>query len=517
MKICVIQPAYSLDPAKLDDCFNGMIKLMDGFNEPCDLIVMPENCDIPAAVVGREAAFKAYDKYHETFMQKAVELAKRCHAITFVNCYYLSDKGYRNTTYAIDRNGNILDRYYKAHLTPKEEALNGLCLDASYATEYHEPKIIEIEGIRFAFMTCYDFYMYEAYPQIARMHPDIIIGCSHQRTDTHTALSIINRFLAYHTNAYLVRASVSLGKDSLIGGCSCVVEPDGNVLFDMKSRAGLEICEIDPHKKYYKTPGFGNSGKIPHYEYIEQGRRPWLYRNAGSGIVLFDKKMPYPRICANKSIDRVSPKNSLVAVNTAIALGADEVTFDVSKTKDGVFVLLDPKDNNLEKTYDELLNIDYGNEYFRGLKVTALNDILRKLAGRIIMNFRLDFGRINNSDIDKILSMIKLYDCEKHVYFTADLKSLEYVKSKTKRSAVSLIAGGDLTASLNEAIGINADKIEINSQNINKDFIGLAHKNNIKVNVLTNGDEPLSKNSLFKMGADCIITDDLSALQKDYE
>ena len=86
--------------------------------------------------------------------------------------------------------------------------------------------------------------------RLAKERVDIIIGCSHQRSDTHQALEIINRFLAYNTNAYVVRSSVSLGEDSSLGGCSCVIAPNGDVLIDMKNRAGYETVEIDPKKKY---------------------------------------------------------------------------------------------------------------------------------------------------------------------------------------------------------------------------------------------------------------------------
>ena len=48
----------------------------------------------------------------------------------------------------------------------------------------------------------------------------------------YEALSIINRLLCYNTNAYLIRASVSLGKDSPVCGCSMVVSPKG----DMRER-----------------------------------------------------------------------------------------------------------------------------------------------------------------------------------------------------------------------------------------------------------------------------------------
>lgn len=99
--------------------------------------------------------------------------------------------------------------------------------DVGYSYGYAKPYIIELEGVRYGFMTCYDFYFYEAFAGLARSKPDVIIGCSHQRTDTHTALSIINRFLAYNTNAYLVRSAVSLGETAEICGCSCAVAPNG--------------------------------------------------------------------------------------------------------------------------------------------------------------------------------------------------------------------------------------------------------------------------------------------------
>lgn len=53
-------------------------------------------------------------------MDEAIKMAKRCHAITFVNCAYITADGkIRNTTHAIDRNGNIIGRYYKVHPAPK--------------------------------------------------------------------------------------------------------------------------------------------------------------------------------------------------------------------------------------------------------------------------------------------------------------------------------------------------------------------------------------------------------------
>ncbi len=340
MKVCVIQPFYSFDECDTEKCYREMIELMDACDESLDLIVLPEYSDVPASQGSKANFHKSIEDRNEDILERAIALAKRCRALVFVNAAEKCQSGYRNTTHAIDREGNIVGKYFKAHPAPSEvktEAEGGNELDVGYSYEYAEPYTVEIEGIRFGFMTCYDFYFYESFAPLARQNVDIIIGCSHQRTDTHKALSIINRFLCYNTNAYLIRSSVSLGIGSEICGCSSVIAPDGRVLVDMKSEIGLGICEIDPKVKYYKAAGFKGALKS-HYEYIEEGRRPWLYRNGGASVVPFDKYMKYPRVCAHRGFNTVAPENSMPAFGAAVALGASEIEFDLWATKDGEIV-----------------------------------------------------------------------------------------------------------------------------------------------------------------------------------
>ena len=344
MKVRIIQPAYTFNSEDLQKNYEGMVALMRACYEPLDIIVMPEYCDIPAAQKGKDAYRAAIAKYNAPVLEEAKEMARRCRSLVFINCAYEFEQGkFRNTTHVIDREGEVVGRYYKAHPAPREdkpEGVGGLEMDSGYSIPGAKPYTIELEGVKFGFMTCYDFYMYEEFARLAKENVDVIIGCSHQRTDTHQALDIIDRFLSYNTNAYLIRASVSLGENSPIGGCSCVIAPNGDVLADMKSKAGFETVEIDPKKKYYKAAGYGGANKPPkaHYEYIEDGRRPWLYRNGGASVVQTDALMPYPRLCAHRGFNTVAPENSMPAFGAAIALGAQEIEFDLRTTKDGVLV-----------------------------------------------------------------------------------------------------------------------------------------------------------------------------------
>lgn len=46
--------------------------------------------------------------------------------------------------------------------------------------------MVDLEGIRFGFLTCYDFYFPEMLAFMAKRQPDILIGCSHQRGNGRT-------------------------------------------------------------------------------------------------------------------------------------------------------------------------------------------------------------------------------------------------------------------------------------------------------------------------------------------
>jgi hypothetical protein len=45
MKVCVVQPAYSMNERKLAACEDGLFSLLDKCDETLDLIVLPEYGD----------------------------------------------------------------------------------------------------------------------------------------------------------------------------------------------------------------------------------------------------------------------------------------------------------------------------------------------------------------------------------------------------------------------------------------------------------------------------------------
>ena len=517
MKACIVQPPYSDNYSESDKYFAWEMQALDKCDESMDLIVFPESCDVPCFASSNEEHFASVEKYNKVFLDKAAQTAKRCGAVIFVNGKFKCNNGYRNTTYAFNREGKIAGYYFKQHLTPREEFK--LKLENSYALEPFEPDIIEIDGIRYAFLTCYDFYFYEYFSQIARYKPDIIIGCSHQRTDTHGALEVICRFLAYNCNAYLVRSSVSIDENSKIGGASMIVAPDSKILLNMKSRSGMACAEFNPKDKYYKPAGYKNPPSS-HFEYTELGRKPWKYRPAGASVVLPDSLMEYPRVCAHRGFSASAPENSLPAYGAAVALGAEEIEFDLWLTKDGEFV--SAHDNTLERvstgtgdirehTYEELLKYDFGikfNEKFKGLRILRFEEILKKFACRCIMNIHIKMNKLEDNEMMKIIDLIDKYDCRKYVYFMSGKDNiLEQAGRLAPDIARCVGAGGRPYELVERALKYGCKKIQLFKPEFTREMIDKAHENGIRCNVFWS-DDPKETVEFLDMGIDTILSND---------
>ncbi len=521
MKVCVIQPLYSTDYAMSDELFQWQIDALDRCDDSMDLIVLPEATDVPALAKTVEQFHLSHEKYTDKILTKAAETAKRCSSVLFINALYDSGNGLRNTTYAFDRSGNLAGHYFKQHPTNGEVFKRKM--DCGYSYEFSEPTVVTIEGIRYCFLTCYDFYFYENFANIARQRPDIIIGCSHQRSDRPDALELMSRFLAYNTNAYVVRSSVSMGENFPTGGGSIVVNPDGTVVFNMLNEVGMRTCVIDPTKKYYKPAGFGNLDAA-HFEYIEVGRRPWKYRPGGSAIVLPDPLMPYPRLCAHRGFNTVAPENSLPAFGAAVASGASEIEFDLWETKDGEIVSV--HDSKLDRvsdgtgpvwdyTLDELKKLDFGKGFdgaYKGLRVLTFEKILQTFSCHTVMNIhiksRSNVDPLPEGYLRKIAALIRKYDCEKYVYFMTGNDTVMKQLGEIAPDLCRCVGGGDDRDHVVErAIAMGCEKVQFVKGHFTQENIDLAHRHGIRCSVFWSDDAEEGARFL-DMGIDVILTND---------
>lgn len=526
MKACIIQPPYSMDTSYSDEYFDYKMKKLDECDESSDIIVLPEYSDVPCAAKDLDEILFYHNKYIDILLNKCIETAKRCKALVFVNALCKENGNYRNTTYAFNRDGEIIGKYFKKHLPPSELDV----IDSDYTFEFSQPYILEIEGLRYGFLTCYDFYFYEAFANIARQNVDIIIGCSLQRSDTHDSIETMCKFLAYNTNAYVIRSSVSFAENSDICGASMVVSPYGKVLANMKGKFGLTSVEFDPKDKYYKPAGFGNQPKA-HYEYIEFGRKPWQYRPGGSTIINTEDRLKYPRVCAHRGFSVIAPENSMPAFGAAVAMGAEEIEFDLWPTSDGEIVSC--HDRELERvstgtglitdhTLSELETYDFGikfGEKFVGLCIVKFEDILKKFAGQVIMNIHvkpLSYTEEYPEDtLKKIIELIKKYQAEKHVYLMLET-DMQILQFKKHAHDIPICVGHlcDRPWDIVErAIEFGCQKVQLFKPYLNREMIEKAHQHGIRCNVFFS-DDPKESKEFLEMGIDTILSNDYNLVSQ---
>lgn len=94
-------------------------------------------------------------------------------------------------------------------------------------------------------------------------------------------------------------------------------------------------------------------------------------------------------------------ENSMPAYGAAVAMGAEEIEFDLWPTKDDQIIschdlnlerLTGEKGFVLDMTLEELNQYDFGvkfGEKFKGMKILTLEDILKKFSCQTIMNIHI--------------------------------------------------------------------------------------------------------------------------------
>ena len=109
----------------------------------------------------------------------------------------------------------------------------------------------------------------------------------------------------------------------------------------------------------------------------------------------------YPRLCAHRGFNTVAPENTLPAFALAIALGAEEIEFDLWPSKDGDLIVCHDPDVSrttgckglvTEMTTKEILALDAGSSFspaYRGVRLPLFEEVLELAAGKIMMNIHI--------------------------------------------------------------------------------------------------------------------------------
>lgn len=264
LKVKVIQPQYYCGENPDEKISQMLLKELKKAEEN-SLIVLPEYSNA-GGLSDKQQEILALSRA-DFMLTQASEIARDKKCYVAINVLQKRNDDIKNSTYFLNRTGEIVFIYDKIHLPSSEVELgvmagNGEC-------------ICDVDGIRFAFMTCYDVYFNEQVEYIASKKPDIIIVPGYQRGERTDIILAQAKLIAFRCNAFVARASYSMSDDNH-GGCSMVVSPEGIILQNMGKEVGSISVEIEPKYKYMRTSGFG--GKIVRNdEFISAGTRKDIF------------------------------------------------------------------------------------------------------------------------------------------------------------------------------------------------------------------------------------------------
>lgn len=269
MEITVVQPPYYVGENPDEKISQILLNELKETKEG-SLVVLPEYSNA-GGLSDMESQLKALTRA-EKMLAKAAEIARNKKAYVAINVLEKRNGQIKNSTYLFDRNGETAFIYDKQHLPPSEVSLGiepgcnkGGC-----------KCVCDVDGIRFAFMTCYDVYFNEQIEYVAHYKPDIIIIPGYQRGERTDIIHAQAKLTAFRCNAYIARASYSMN-DENHGGCSMIVAPDGQILKNIGSGTGSISVEVDVHYKYMRSAGFGGS-QVRNDDFISQGLCPDAFK-----------------------------------------------------------------------------------------------------------------------------------------------------------------------------------------------------------------------------------------------
>ncbi len=231
------------------------------------------------------------------------------------------------------------------------------------------------------------------------------------------------------------------------------------------------------------------------------------------------------RFCAHRGLSALTPENTLPAFGAALALGADEIEFDVRLTKDDQLVVShDPSLERIsdgtgrveDRTLDELMRLNIGGKHGWVTRFCTPEEVFAQFASRLTFNIHLKEHGENGYLIRELQKLTDKYDAHGHVYFAgspSELEWMEKVAPEIPRTAIQL--PNDTVGIVEMAEKYHCSGVQFWLGMFDETTIRTLHEKGVRCNLFY-ADTAEDYDRYFSMGIDTLLTNrmDLAAAYK---
>lgn len=228
------------------------------------------------------------------------------------------------------------------------------------------------------------------------------------------------------------------------------------------------------------------------------------------------------KFCAHRGLSKLVPENTLPAFAAALALGADEIEFDVRLTKDHALIV--SHDENLERisdgqgelknfTLSELKQLNIGLKHGWVVPFCTAEEVFAQFANKMTFNIHLKEHGENGYLIRELVKLVEQYNAQKSVYFAGSPRELEWMERiapDIPRVAIQLPK--DEMPIFDMAKQYHCAGVQFWLNMFDAELIHKLHHENIFCNLFY-ADDMENYKKYFDMGVDTILTNrmDLAA------
>lgn len=232
--------------------------------------------------------------------------------------------------------------------------------------------------------------------------------------------------------------------------------------------------------------------------------------------------MKAKKFCAHRGLSALMPENTLPAFAAALALGADEIEFDIRLTRDNQLIV--SHDGTLERisdgvgklntfTLDELLQLNIGIKRGWTVPFCTAEEVFAQFANRLTFNIHLKEHGEDGHLIRELCRLADKYNARESIYFAgspAELAWMQRIAPDIPRTAIQLPK--DTVGIFEMAQTYDCTRVQFWLDMFDQALIDKMHEAGISCN-LYYADTAENYEKYFGMGIDTLLTNrmDLAA------